>query len=46
MHKADIEMQHRGEMSNSGEEVGHSSALLGGSNICGIAKPGPRVSSI
>lgn len=45
MHKADIEVQHCGGMSNSGEEVRHSSALLGGSNICGIAKLGPKVSS-
>lgn len=44
MHEADIETQHCKEMSNSGEKVRHSSALLDGYNIGGIAKPGPKVS--
>lgn len=38
-------MHHCRGTSNSGEAVRHSSALLGGYNICGIAKRGPKVSS-
>lgn len=34
-----------GVMSHSGEEVGHSRALLGDCNICRIAKLGPKISS-
>jgi len=46
MREADTEMQHcGGGMSHSGEEVRHGHALLGGCNICRIAKLGPKISS-
>lgn len=44
MQEADIEIQLSGGVCNSGEEVGHSSALLGGKNMYRITELSPKVS--